>query len=417
MIEIIAIALIPALQLGVSYYLSVATFSCLALVIHWIRPLFRQITEAPVAAVLCVAMIMLNPTLGSDAWDADMLRAGREGIVFVFIVAATRQFSQTPPIKNPLPLLNIILPILIGFLVLCLIQAVLYRRGVYFGLPVEFYAYDAKTLPTILALTYGVLRPNATFQEPSYLGFVLTSFAVMLNPLIGHSRKANLMMVLVLITGLLSQSLAFVIAFVLVVIVPRMPVNLWLKSSSKAGLPQIAAVLGLVVLVVLLLTGQLGVVSDRVGGANVASDTSTTARIIQPVMVLPEFLIEHPFGVTASQFEAALTPLVPPGMSGGAIGHNGLTNIFFLYGILGFVILPVFIFSARTMSNRFYLLAAAIFNGALFAQDKLVMIMLAFAVSESLKRYIGAQRSEQLPITKHSNGRLANHGARAIRRN
>ncbi|MBT9288467.1 hypothetical protein [Prosthecodimorpha staleyi] len=394
MLDVAMLLLTPLIQIGASYYVSVAILLSVAEIVRWFRPLISGLQWALPAIVLFAVILMTNVAQFTGSWGSDLLRAGREGLIFVLLVAGIREFTRRPPIADPTRLLNVIAGILSGLLVLCLAQRIFYQSGVYFGIPVDYFAVESKTLPTEAAfeaaLTYGGrfggLRPNATFREPSYLAFVLISFAIMVVPLMGTMRKARWMLAMIFVTGAVSHSVAFIAAFLLVVIVPAMANRRHAVTLASGGL-------ALVVLGPLLGLDILGYLLDRFSGTGgLQADLSTEARIVVPFQVLAGFIVEHPFGVAVSRFEDALIPLMPGGMVPSEIAHNGLFNALFLYGLPGAAMLIVYLRSAGTLPLGLYLLTSANFNGALFAPDKFAMILLAVAVSESMRRAAAARQ-------------------------
>jgi hypothetical protein len=373
----------PFVQLGVSYYASVATLLLLLSVTNWWVEISSGIARA--SLMLAIVLFMPLPLAALPSFDlqGDLLRILREAVMLIILVGAICGFRFAAKISHSdlsLPKIGIV----VGFFVLmALIQTVFYPRGVYFGFPEASFAQETGTIANDAALTYNAqnLRPNGTFAEPSYFAFVLLSFAMMVLPRTGSSRLANALLGGIIIAGLLSRSLAFLLSLILVILVPLMFESRRNRLALAAGT--------IVPLVALLAFTRAGTMVQRLfeAGADISTDMSAAARIVGPISAIPGYLAEYPAGVPATVVSRALVPfLTDRSLQPEEILNNALFNLVFAYGFIGIAIIGIVLFSAKDMRVRLYLIACTMFNGAFLAIDKVAIISMALAIYEGGRR-------------------------------
>jgi hypothetical protein len=381
MIVALITLLSPFIQLGPSYYASVATLILLLAIVQWWRPLGIGVARA--GLLLLVVLFMPLALTAGPSIDPlnDRLRIAREGVMLVLLLAGMMGFGGSERRLAHAPLWLIVG--LAGiYLVVAWMQTNAYNEGRYLGLPAEWFAQESGTIATDLALIYGPdsLRPAASFSEPSYFGFVLLSIALMLVPLAGKSRLATTGLVLAIAAGLLSRSLSFFLAVIVVIVLPFA-----LERQRHRG----ALILALIAVTVPLVAFSGSALLSRLGSATSAetADASTADRIFGPLLAMPGYLAEYPAGSPFSSLEQTLVPhLADRTNSAGEILNNALFNLIFAYGVVGFAIIAAILVAARDLRMRLYMVVCAMFNGAFLAIDKVAMITLTLATYEYCRR-------------------------------
>lgn len=374
MFQAIVVLLSPFIQLGSSYYSSIATLAAAIGLLAWWRPLSAGLARSgfPVLIVGFMTLSYFSSLL--IAGKGDFLRVGREGIIFLVLIAALIGFQRkTAVISRPPYYLFFIFAVF--YFLLTVVQAYNLQRGIYVGLPQQWFATDAQTLASDLDLTYNAfLRPTGTFSEPSYLGFMMVSIALMMVPIIGHDRIAVATLALVILTGILSRSLAFYLSMIVVLLLP-------FALEKGANRVMILSFLLIFTVPVIALSGES--VLSRVASAGSAStaDMSTSDRVFGPLAALPGYLRAYPLGNPFSVVPQSLLPFLSRRTADPIdILNNAFFNLLFSYGIVGLVMIAIIVGYARDIRIKLYLITAAMFNGAFLAIDKIVVICLTLAI-------------------------------------
>lgn len=385
MIAALITLLSPFIQLGPSYYASVASVILVLGVLVWWRPLATGFGHA--GLLLVVVLFMPLALTGGPSIDPlnDKLRIGRESVMLVLLLAAMMGFGNTDR-RIATPPVWLLVALAGGYFLVAWLQTRAYNEGRYLGLPFEWFAIDGGTFASELALIYGPesLRPAATFSEPSYFGFVLLSFALMLSPLAGKSRLATTGLALAVAAGLLSRSLSFFLSVLLVIVLPFA-----LARQKHRG----ALLLGMIAVVVPLIAFSGSALLSRLGNATSieTADASTADRIFGPLLAMPSYLADYPAGSPFSSLTQTLAPhIANRTASVDDILNNALFNLIFAYGVVGFAIVAAILVAARDLRTRLYMVTCAMFNGAFLAIDKVAMITLTLAVYEHCRRLAAA---------------------------
>lgn len=377
--------LTPFIQLGVSYYGSVATLMAVLCVILWRQPVMFSLLNWRTYArsmVLLGMFLSLASALSAHALQ-DVLRIAREGAIFLLMTALIEWFGRARAgALDPL-VGRIAMALAVFFVFIALVQTVALRSRIYLGIPKSYFVQNDNTIPDQLDLLYSALRPNGTFGEPSYFAFILISLIVMFLPLARRLRSVRIMLMGLVIAGILSQSLAFLIAL------PLIAYFGYVRAATRTERLRIAA-LAAVLLAVFYIIGHDAMSARLQAGLFGRGDTSTSLRIVAPLSILWDFLQRHPLGVTFSTLPSVLQPFASKwGLLGADILMNGILNALFCYGIFGAVLIGVYLLSARDATMRVYLFVCASFNGALFAVDKFSIICLTaslYAASSAMAR-------------------------------
>lgn len=378
-------ALVPSVQLGFSFYLSAATLMAVLVLASWPRFVGRMFT--PYGAIRgTLVLFMLASLLQNISSDptADILRVLREGL-FLLMITAFVEYAEA----SPRPLLSyryyyVVVFLALGYVTLAAAQTAALKRGIYFGLPRQIFVQNAETIPTRLDLRYGHQRPGGTFGEPSYFAFVLISAFISLAPLAAHWTRARLGIAAICVAGILTQSLSFILA---APFLGYLTVFRYLDGSQRR---RALLFLGLVAGVALTY-GALDLVTQRVGGSRgLGGDLSIYARVSGPVIVLGQYLIEHPLGAPNSVIPQTVGAFsVHFGFKGKELLHNAALNFFFYYGLIGAPILLTILKAVRDGGARCYLLLCMFFNGAFLSADKFPIICVSLAAYFSARTALG----------------------------
>ena len=400
----IILMLLPFVQIGITYYLSVQTAAATLIFVSTAKYALKNsaLTFALVGftALLMVLALMSWP----DIENPDLLKRVREALFFSMMCLFCRGFAGRSPFqinkRSHMPIV-LVSGALAAF---AAVQFVFLSAGKYFGIPKAFYIANEGTLPGLLDLMYARQRPFGTFGEPSYLSFVLISLFVMLSPLvdaalsrnaraatensgraqwIGSASSLSLAGCLAIaIAGALSQSLSFYLAF---------PLFLYVCVIRNARL-RIKWTFGIVViftLVVALGSTLASPVLNRVSSGG--TDSSTSARITKPLQIIPQYLFEHPLGAPFSKLVEAISPISTEyGVPAIEIGHNALFNSFFNYGMIGFSCLALVVSAPKQKVLKLYVFTCLFFNGGIFSVDKFFVVTLTVAVYSSYSYFLSS---------------------------
>jgi hypothetical protein len=371
---------IPSIQLGASYWGSVATASTVLVLWKWYRPALKAaLTNVPLMLVVACMFLSLFSYPSNEPLQ-DLMRIVREGLFFFFMTSQVAAFQNSRMNIDVIALQKPLFVLCLFLMIFVFMQEMSYARGTYFGVPTSWFSIESRTLPDELILYWTGGRPSGPYSEPSYLSFILISLVLMSLPLVRRSRVAIACLITIFVTGLATRSLAFPLALVLVLSPLALPAKLMDKIKIGVGASLVA--------IVALLTSDVGEVLSRLGaGINTMEDYSFSVRFLVPALALPRFLLTYPFGVPFYNLDAAGAPFVPGGIASD-IFHNGLLNFIFEYGIFGFVMVLMMLKAARDVTARCYLVAASMFNGAFLSPDKFAVIVFSLAVYYSARKFV-----------------------------
>ena len=382
---------LPFLQLGFTYWLSVQTAMAIMLLVKLRTQLLAAIQRNFIVKLI-VALCMFLPLVldRSSDYTHDFLQFGREALLFIVLVSIVRQVRGRILVTDIRKTTVLVLIVTAGLALLILLQFTLNKFGIFIGLPKTYFANNGDTATTLddvrFALTYhGVIRPAGTFGEPSYCAFVLVSIVLMyFRYLYGPDRylrkMSTLIITLAILSGLILQSLLFVVSIVLLFAVSYLRYfefrRVLLPSLVLGGIAFIAVAFG-----------WTSAVSERVDAiATNQSDSSTVGRVIAPALVTIPFLFDHPFGVPHSVQEDVMTPYAAEfGLQGGEILAD-VFSLFFTFGIIAVPLLWLLLGSASDATFKLYILLAISQDGVIFGIDKVGIICLTALMYEASKK-------------------------------
>ncbi|SIO58930.1 hypothetical protein SAMN05444172_3825 [Burkholderia sp. GAS332] len=371
----LAIVCVFTLQIGYTVHLSVAGACFVVALIYGLRNLtLLSLGLALAGAVFLVVPIIFAP--GGISFDM-LVRAGREALCLFILVAFKNikpRFDQAAHVRIRRALWIIIL----GLLLITALQAIdLYtaRSGRFF-LP-----YNLLPKPISLAncgtsadcwLKFGaehgvltLIRPAATYAEPSYLGFVILCLVFASQKVMSTNRAERTCFVVVgMVIALLAQTASGIAALIAVLLVTN-----WKALSRNVGI----MLLGLAFLV-----GAAVLLGDRLEALMYGSDESGRIRLIYPFLAMGQMLEKgYIFGVPSESLSYVVRGdfAAAAGFTAGA-SDNALINMFLLYGVGGFAVLAI-LFARNSFAEIVLLVLSMQFNGAIFMYDKVILISLA----------------------------------------
>lgn len=389
-------AMIPGfllVEVGLSYWVSFATLFAAFVAWRWRDVIWAGFSSLPLfifVPPLFFISLLIEPT--TDLTQ-DVLHICREAMFWLLLCAMLEGLNKFTIEIDPKKLKKILFLMAAFLLILCTYQFKEYASGAYFGIPKEYFSQGQDTIAGDLDLAYSHLRPAGTLAEPSYLAFILISILFFIRNLEIPGSIAPLTSMLLIATGLISQSMSFVLSFAGLVVLALYTQPQFARYRAPATL--IGSVLLLVVI-----TGAAAFLSDtRLSKLGSTSDSSTFARIIGPLISAPAFIAAHPFGTLSTTTAEMLDYFTSPyGMSGGEWTHNFFFNSIFLYGLGGIFIL-YFLLKGRGLMPAAYIFTCMFFNGAMLTQDKFFVMATSFIILKAL-------RDSQAPKLLPPKGRL-----------
>lgn len=376
MILFFLVLLTPFIQLGVTYYVSISTLSFIGLFLNshiYKNILNKNIYQFVIVISLISFLMLINGIILSDFDDYYILKSLRQALFF-FLICFILYSNISFNLKKFKYLINSLLIISISLLFLVLIQYFFVSKGIYLGFSEDLYVMNTGTIPSELDLLYSKIRPAGTFGEPSYLAAYLVCITFSLFKLYDWDKKAKLILILNSITIFLSMSMLGVVSILMVI--------LYYFFKTKRNIKYKMMLIMLSVPFIFYLV--LDLLGERINSISFGEDASYNDRILYPLKMLPELLMNHPYGFLFDT--KVLNIYINEGLS--AVLHNSIFNIIFSYGVVGFVCIFILFFSAKNMHMKFLVFILMIQNGGFLSIDKAVIIILTVLIMNSADLYI-----------------------------
>jgi hypothetical protein len=361
----------PFIQLGINYYLSIQILAFI-LILFFIIPIKTFISMIPVGFVIISLMFLpVIFSVNSNYIEHDILKTAREFVCYAplyCIVKYRNSITNHFKVNNSLRLM---LPVLLfSFLIITVIQYIYLKKGVYLSIPYEFFTRNSDTLPEWLDLRYSHIRPAATFGEPSYLSFVVTSLLVIVLRSFKNSWLKNTLLACIILIVYFNQSVSGQAAVFILLFVHLFQSKT--KTITKLSLIFVAF------LFVLLASAAKFTTVERLSNVfDKKKETSGYVRLTAPALVVSQVLLHSPIGVTNSQLEKFITPessLSKKELTGSL--SNGFYNLLINYGYSGFLLIILLLLPVwKDWLIVFYILLTTIFNGAFLSFDKVSVIV------------------------------------------
>jgi hypothetical protein len=305
----------------------------------------------------------------------DILKTGREFLCFspTYCLLSYKD-SFLKNIKLNLVVRNVIPVLIFGFLVLTIIQTIFLKKGVYLTFPYEYFITNFGTLPNELDLKYSRIRPAATFGEPSYLGFMLSSLLVIVLRIYEKSWLKLAMIASILLTVYLCMSASGQFAVLVLIFI------YFVQWEAKAFVKFSITFLAFIFLIIAWSYTSISSFSTLDRFSNILDkkkESSGYYRLAAPAKVVYEVILNSPIGVTNSElvkFIVSNKDMSKKDLLGSL--SNGLYNLLINYGVTGFFILGLLFMPIwKDWLIIAYIFLSTMFNGAFLAFDKASIIV------------------------------------------
>ena len=357
---------VPFIQLGFNYYLSVQVLAFILAL--FIIPLKTYIKFVPVGFILlglmCLPVIF---AVNSDYVVHDILKTVREFICYAPIYCLIKyRHSVLQETKVNLNVRRMVPVLVFTLLIITILQGIFLKKGLYLSIPYEFFMADFGTLPGALDLKFSYIRPAATFGEPSYLGFVITSLLLVVLRIYEKSWLKNALIFSILLTAYLCESLSGQVAvFVLLFIYF---IQSKIQIYTKFLLISVACLVVTIALVANLSSfstiERLSNISDK------KKESSGHARLAVPLKIASEVLMKSPIGVTNSQLGKVIGISTKDDLAFSGFS-NGFFNLLINYGLTGILLLALlFLPIWNDLLIIAYIFLSTFFNGSFLVYDK-----------------------------------------------
>lgn len=374
MIAFIIILLLPFLQLGLTYYLSISTLLAMLFTLNLKAGDLIYSKKAFIKLLFFVAFSICMLISGGEVngyFNADHLRNIRESsflVVILMILSSRIYWSE----KLTFQVINLLLFSSILIFSLTLIQSIYILKFKYIGIPDYFYVMNAGTIPGELDLIYSKIRPAATFGEPSYLSLYCLLIIIGLFPIIKLYKKALIIVIILSSTIIMSLSMMGIVFLIFFIIFNYLKAKFDLNKKALIMLPLLSISIYLVFY--FLIERILNVISG--------SDISFNDRVLTPVKYIPDILMNHPIGIKISDkfYESYNYGYVDISY----ILHNAIITLIYSYGFLGFIIVYLVFRSARNNYIKYALFIMMMQNGGFLNIDKVVLVLFLVYLSNSI---------------------------------
>lgn len=359
--------IIPFLQLGYDYYLSVSFIAFLILIflsrniLYGNKYIFNIILIASLLFLVKVfILIFIFPDL------REIFIPLREAFCFVGLIFISRKISKTN--FNNERIKNLIFLVLLLILVLVSVQTYFISIGQYFGIPIDWYVFNKETLVSSeMALYHGTrYRATSFYGEPSYTAWIVLSLLMILTLKKEFSLRIKIYgFIICFVIVFISMSFAGIISMILYLIF-----FLFNAKEFKGNRKQ--AAFFLITIFMFLIVGLMysNDITSRLLDVFSSKDDSSNIRFVEPLVILNKMISNgEVFGV--SNFS-------------GLDIDNAALGLLIHYGIL---IVPLFILFFKFLKSKpliFYILLSLNFNGTLFRFDKIIILSLVIGFSECI---------------------------------
>lgn len=358
---------LPALQLGVSFYASVAFILFAVFFVSSMQDGLprRYAGLMLVAACLFLTKSVLNLQAGAEL--REILLPVREYACFLGLCLMVGSVARDEP-ADERHMARWLMVLLIALLAFILLQKYFFSRGAYFGLPLDFYVRNRATLETAEDALYhqSRYRPTAFYGEPSYAAFVVFSLMVVGLECLRRRSRQVLVFVLSYVSLVLLESASGIIAAT-----AYAAVHLLVSGGRAAWGGRLLWLACFCALVVLLLASNEAI-GSRFAAMAAGQDASSAGRLGDPVDLL-RHLAERGrfFGATEAEIQDFL---------GVPSLDNALLRLLAFYGVL--VLLPLYVISSLAGWSRMvlYFFLVMGFNGDIFSYDKVVVVAMVIAL-------------------------------------
>jgi len=366
---------IPLIQLGANVYWSFQVFAFAVLFTLVITR--RALAQLPMFALLMPLMCLsLLPFVSAPLAMHSFLKVGREWLCLCVLLAALGGAAVLGAnLRYPHALVvKIVAALAAALFAGVLAQYVLLHRGVLWFVPADYFVTNAGTIPTPLDLKYSALRPSGPFGEPSYAGFIATSFLMVVLYAMRTSLLKLMALTCIVGTVVFCQTFAGMAAVFLVL------ATYFITGQHSRAELRLGMACAVISLLILTSSGHFYVLGRIAQLTNPAGDVSGYARLVVPSTMVADILTSYPLGLPTDQIGSVFGQrgLLYSESLQGAVA-NGFMNVIINYGLVGMGTLLLVLRSVRyRLVPSIYLITASMFNGSIFSYDKVAVIGLVF---------------------------------------
>lgn len=376
--------MVPFIQLGISYYLSVQIVAFIVLILIVSQRIERRAALFAVggAAVFGLKIVEL---LMIQANTHDFLVVLREALCYSVMLLAFGGLSRMVGRGRLGIAEKVIFPIMIASVLLIVWQFIAIKNDAFVSFDKSWFIMNQPTLAGVkeALLEHSRLRPVGFYGEPSYMAFVMIS--ILLVGLFYFRKAADVVLLcgMCLIGLLLLGSLSGVLAYGILVAAYFLfrPGRRNLATKRLVGAFTILGVLS--ICLVWVLPSEYYARIAGILNNGISHDTSANIRFVLPSELLLKMAKSGQWvGYTASALE---------GFINGRINSidNALLWVLLEYGMLGIVLLGLYITYIRNVTLVAYFIVCLNFNGSIFSYDKAVIVSIALGLCLGIVRAKG----------------------------
>ncbi|MEH6659258.1 hypothetical protein [Leeuwenhoekiella marinoflava] len=357
---------LPFMQLGLTYYISV--FFLLFLVSFLralsVKSFFGANSKYIIFGGLFFFLKIFSLVLSEDTFSyRDILIPLRELFCFIGIILISLYLKQCVVDIKKLKLFFLFF--LSTILILVVSQYIFFARGIYFGLPIDFFVVNEATLSGAeKALKFGSrYRPTSFYGEPSYTSWITLSI-LMVVLFRKEFNKAFKIRVIFISFGIVLISQA--ISGMLAISVTSLVYFLYYSNSNILNKTRLLIVAGIIFSLSLYTSEEL---QSRIYSILSNEDVSSNIRFLKPYLILKDMINNADFfGV--NNYSELLSVI-----------DNAGFGLIIQYGVISVFILILFFKFVEKKVLWLYLILSLNFNGAFFRFDKALVISLVIGMS------------------------------------
>lgn len=369
---------IPAIQLGYSYYVSVAFVLFIYCFLMSVKAYGEKIYFGITLACICfLTKAAINSVEAIDLRET--LIPLREMVCFLALIFISLKVKNEMISQDFLNKLILLLLLLILTLVVQQSYAVL--AGTYYGIPIEYFVSNRGTLDGVEnALFYQTrFRPTSFFGEPSYTSFIVLSLLIVSYGTLKTLKNKIFFTTLALSIVTISQSLAGILSVVFVALY-------WMLFSKLSNIRSVKKLI-LTTVFFLFAAASLYLSEEiyvRIGDALAGRDASLNTRINEPLSLLIDVISSGSlFGVNFQYIEKFL---------GYTSLDNAVLRIFIYYGVLAVIPLTILLIHSGSGILGCYIALTMSFNGELFSYDKALIVGMVIGLAKV--KFINTSRND-----------------------
>lgn len=372
------ILVMPFLQFGVNYYLSV---QFLLFIFLYSRVPLNVIMRNRLALGISF-VLMVFPSMFYQTPDTLhlLLHAIREWLCFGTYILLLN-IKSVPVVKNNLGKYVVVL--LAIFCGVVFVQSLALSTGLLLMPPSELLIANQGTAESVEKaasfLLFADMRPSALYGEPSYLAFICVSLLYVVLSSVPIKKLKQWAIIFSVAIALLSRSLSAAIGLVILLGI------YFVSISNIFSVKRILSTFGILIVVagIIVYLSDWWFVQRIVGLVAGDTDNSSAVRLVMPFFLISKVFSSYWLGVPQDMVNSVFGIYFDDVVLG---VDNGLLNLFINYGYSGIILLFMLLYNARhNILLMTYLLLAAMYNGAFLSIDKVAIIGFVLLLSRALQ--------------------------------